>query len=99
MAGTVAQYLLKDCPSTERLTKFQAFHQALNNLADMEQSVQLAVAKETRDHKVLLKIRPALLRQSEWTEACDVLREIVVKEGGEVKTGFAPPNPLIRQLQ
>lgn len=99
VAGTVAQYLLKDCPSTERLTKFQAFHQALNNLADMEQSVQLAVAKETRDHKVLLKIRPALLRQSEWTDACDVLREIVVKEGGEVKTGVAPPNPLIRQLQ
>ena len=66
---------------------------------DMEQSVQLAVAKETRDHQVLLKIRPALLRQGEWTEACEVLREIVVKEGGEVKTGVAPPNPLIRQLQ
>ena len=74
VAGTVAQYLLKDCPPTDKLTKFQAFHQALGNLADMEQSVQLAVAKETRDHRVLLKIRSALLRQSEWTEACDVLR-------------------------
>ena len=87
------------CQSTDRLEKFQAYHQALSNVSDKEQPVQLAVAKETRDHKVLLKIQPALLRQSEWTEACDVLRVIVVKEGGEVKTVVAPPNPLIRQLQ
>ena len=64
----------------------------------MEQSVPLAVAKETRDHKVLLKIRPQILRQTEWSEAAAVLNEIVVRDGGQVKTGAASPNPLIRQL-
>lgn len=98
VAGTVAQTLLKDSEFKERLDKFGPFHQSLSTLSDMEKSVQLAVAKETRDHKVLLKIRPQLLRQAEWNEAADVLSELVVRAGGEVKTGAAPPNPLIRQV-
>ena len=62
------------------------------------QSVQMAMVKETRDHKVLVKIRPQLFRMEEWNEAFSVLSELVLKEGGEVKTSAAPPNPLIRQL-
>ena len=98
VAGTVAQTLLKDSEFKARLDKFGPFHQSLSTLSDMEKSVQLAVAKETRDHKVLLKIRPQLLRQAEWNEAADVLSELVVRAGGEVKTGAAPPNPMIRQV-
>ena len=76
----------------------RAFSRVSLSAADMEQSVQLAVAKDTRDHKVLLKIRPQSLRQREWKEAASVLSEIVVRDGGEIKTQAAPPNPLIRQL-
>ena len=83
VAGTVAQTLLKDSEFKERLDKFGPFHQSLSTLSDMEKSVQLAVAKETRDHKVLLKIRPQLLRQAEWNEAADVLSELVVRAGGD----------------
>eukprot|EP00435_Cladocopium_sp_Y103_P051126 s1352_g15.t1 len=98
VAGTVAQVLMNENGNQAQLAKFSQFHSSLSALPDMEQSMQLAVAKETRDHKVLLKIRPQILRQTEWSEATAVLNEIVVRDGGEVKTGAAPSNPLIRQL-
>ena len=98
MAGTVAQVLVNEVDLQPKLSQFLQFHGSLGNLPDMEQSAQLAVAKETRDHKVLLKIRPQILRQTEWSEAFAVLKELVERDGGEVKLGAAPPNPLIRQL-
>ena len=98
VAGTVAQALLQDTTLADKLGKFRIFHEALTDLPDMERSVQLAMTKETRDHKVLLKIRPQLQSQDEWNEAFSVLSESVLKNGGEVKTSAAPPSPLIRQL-
>ena len=94
----MAQVLLQDTEPADKLGKFKAFHESLAQLPDMEQSVQLAMAKETRDHKVLLKIRPQLQPRSEWNEAFVVLSEVVPRDGGEVKTSAAPPSPLIRQL-
>lgn len=98
VAGTVAQALLQDAACADKLGKFRVFHESLKELPDMEKSVQLAMAKETRDHKVLLKIRPQLISQDEWNEAFAVLSENVQQNGGEVKTSAAPPSPLIRQL-
>ena len=98
VAGTVAQALLQDTACADKLGKFRVFHENLKELPDMEKSVQLAMAKETRDHKVLLKIRPQLISQDEWNEACAVLSENVRQNGGEAKTSAAPPSPLIRQL-
>ena len=98
VAGTVAQALLQDTACADKLGKFRVFHENLKELPDMEKSVQLAMAKETRDHKVLLKIRPQLISQDEWNEAFAVLSENVWQNGGEAKTSAAPPSPLIRQL-
>ena len=63
-------------------------------LSGMEGRVQLAAAKETRDQQVLLKLRPQLALQVEWSEAIAVMQEHVKCEGGEYKTGAAPANPL-----
>ena len=98
VAGTVAQALLQDTTAADKLGKFQIFDEALKDLLDMERTVQLVMTKETRDHKVLLKICPQLQSQDEWNEAFSVLSESVLKNGGEVKTSAAPPSPLIRHL-
>ena len=70
----------------------------MQTLGDMEGSVQLAVAKETRDQQVVLKLRPQLARQAEWSEAIAVMQDLVKCDGGEYKTGAAPANPLARQI-
>ncbi|CAE7400422.1 unnamed protein product [Symbiodinium natans] len=99
VAGTVANALVKDGARRAQLGKFVAFHESLSSLEDMESSIQFAVAKETRDGKVLLKLRPQMVCQAEWHEAAAVLREIIIAEGGEQKHGAAPLNPLVRQIE
>ena len=47
---------------------------------------------------MLLRVRPQIARQQERMEAMKCLRVIVETEGGEVKTGAAPPGPVVRQL-
>ena len=98
VAGTVAQELLKNEEHHERLARFKAFHGKLTSLPDMEQSIQLAMARETRDGHVLLKLRPQALAQAEWTEAVALLTELISQQGGEKKSGAAPPGSLVRQL-
>ena len=58
VAGTVANMLVTDPNHRARLGKFVAHHEDLQSVEDTEDSVQLAVAKETRDGQVLLRIRP-----------------------------------------
>ena len=98
VAGTVAQVLLRDEANAEKLAQFRAFHEKFNSLEDMEASVQLAMARETRDGRVLLKIRPQTLRQTEWASAIEVLTTMITNQGGEAKSGAAPPSSLVRQL-
>ena len=45
----------------------------MEGLADMQKSVQLAFAKPIKDGRILLKIRPQMAYQSEWSEAFAVL--------------------------
>ena len=76
------------------MQKFEPFYKNMQPLSGMEGRVQLAAAKETRDQQVLLKLRPQLALQVEWSEAIAVMQEHVTCEGGEYKTGAATANPL-----
>ncbi|OLQ01864.1 hypothetical protein AK812_SmicGene15364 [Symbiodinium microadriaticum] len=98
VAGTVAQALLQDESNLGKLEEFKALHESMTTLQDMEQSIQLAVARETRDGKVLLKLRPQVRTQAEWAPALEILGSAVTSNGGEIKSGPAPPSALIRQI-
>ena len=65
-AGAVAQFLLSDPTRCQQLQKFEHYRKNTQKLSDMEGSVQLATAKETRDQQILLKLRQQLARQLEW---------------------------------
>ena len=99
VAGALANWLVKEGTRREQAPTFSAFHDAMTSLPDMESSVQLAVAKETKDHRVLLRIRPQLARQQEWNEAVQVVRAHVETEGGELKLTAAPPGPTVWLLE
>ena len=45
-AGTVADALVEDSAPQAQMGKFVAFHEGVSSLADMESSIQFAVAKE-----------------------------------------------------
>ena len=79
------------CRKMRRLARFKAFHGKLTSLPGMEQSVQLAVARESRDGHVLLKLRSQAFVQAEWTEAIAFLTELISKRNGEEKSGATPP--------
>ncbi|CAE7384004.1 unnamed protein product, partial [Symbiodinium sp. CCMP2456] len=98
VAGTVAQALLQDEANLGKLAEFKALHESMTTLQDMEQSIQLAMARETRDGKVLLKLRPQVKTQAEWAPALEILGTAVTSQGGEIKSGPAPPSALIRQI-
>ena len=59
----------------------QRFHESMSKLEEMEGSVQLAMARETQDDRVLVRIRPHLSKQQEWNEAICIVKSIVL-EGG-----------------
>ena len=99
VAGALAQWLVLEEERQSKMPHFFSFHNGLTQLSDMESSVQLAMVRETKDQKVLLRVRPQLNRQSEWQEAVLVLKAVVAAEGGEFKTGAAPPNPLVRKIE
>ena len=86
-------------------TEFIAAHQKLiagksdeDALKDMEKTLQLAFAKETRDKKVLLKVRPTITAQQTWTAAADFLEEAMKAESAQ-QTDEAPPGTLVRELK
>ena len=99
VAGALAQWLVLEEERQSKMPHFFSFHNGLTQLSDMESSVQLAMVRETKDQKVLLRVRPQLNRQSEWQEAVLVLKSVVAAEGGDFKTGAAPPNPLVRKIE
>ena len=99
VAGALAQWLVLEEERQSKMPHLFSFHNGLTQLSDMESSVQLAMVRETKDQKVLLRVRPQLNRQSEWQEAVLVLKAVVAAEGGEFKTGAAPPNPLVRKIE
>ena len=61
------------CVSKGCMPTFSILHDKMEGLADMQMSVQLALAKPIKDGRILLKIRPQMAYQSEWSEAFAVL--------------------------
>eukprot|EP00929_Paragymnodinium_shiwhaense_P101015 TRINITY_DN6375_c0_g1_i1.p2 TRINITY_DN6375_c0_g1~~TRINITY_DN6375_c0_g1_i1.p2 ORF type:complete len:227 (+),score=74.90 TRINITY_DN6375_c0_g1_i1:79-759(+) len=89
---------LKDLPAD--CEDFVKKHQAMKEAREIDMdSVQLLSAKETRDGPVLLRIRPQMHFMAVWKPMLKVLVELIVKEGGELKTDEAPPGPVIRQIR
>ena len=66
VAKVLAQWLVLEEERQSKMPHFFSFHNGLTQLSDMELSVQLAMVRETKDQKVLLRVRPQLNMQSEW---------------------------------
>eukprot|EP00929_Paragymnodinium_shiwhaense_P078950 TRINITY_DN40984_c0_g2_i1.p2 TRINITY_DN40984_c0_g2~~TRINITY_DN40984_c0_g2_i1.p2 ORF type:complete len:168 (+),score=44.91 TRINITY_DN40984_c0_g2_i1:335-838(+) len=79
---------------------FMTLHAGISEHAQLDaKSTNYCSIKETREGKVLLKIRPVLSARTAWEEAVDVLRTHIEGEGGEQKTDQAPPGPHLREVR
>ena len=93
--AVLAKLILDDSSGKAACPHFSVLHDKMEGLADMQKSVQLVFAKPIKDGRVLLKIRPQMAYQSEWSEALAVLDGL---ESSERKT-VAPPGAWVRDLR
>lgn len=97
IAAALAKWLLQDPARREAMPNFAKLHDAMTKIQDLQASVNLAYVKTVKDGRLLLKLRPQITAQAEWSEVfqwIDASLDNLKAESRDV----APKGSLVRAL-